>query len=199
EGNSATLSTPALTDWVIAFSDRIIAQRGVAAAPIIYCNRSFARDELDTRLANYDLWLAYLTNVDWSIAEPPPTTTYPKPTGVFNNWCFWQYNWTGSSGGISPLDLDVCHNEYKPLSSFLIPYPPIVLTISAVNGAGALQLAFTNATEGLFAVFATTNLNSPFSNWTMLGTATESSPGYYQFTDSQASNSPVKFYRVRAP
>src|SRR2546423_772639 len=74
-------------------------------------------------LVNYDLWLAYYTNVDVSTSAPPPSGSYPNPTGVFNNWCFWQYSSTGASGGISPLDLDVCHNEYKPLSSFITPMP----------------------------------------------------------------------------
>ena len=85
EGSAANLSKTGLTDWIIAFSDRIISQRGAAAAPIIYMNRSFARDEVDTRLANYDLWIAYYTNVDVSTSQPPPTVSYPDPTGVFNN------------------------------------------------------------------------------------------------------------------
>ena len=113
----------ALTDWIIAFSNEVIAQRGAGAAPIIYLGRSSANNAVDSRLANYDLWLAYPTNVDVSTSAPPPTASYPRPTGVFNNWSFWQYSWTGVSGGLDNLDLNVCHNEYKALSSFLIPTP----------------------------------------------------------------------------
>jgi len=40
EGNSLTLSRTGLTDWIIAFSNEIIAQRGAGAAPIIYLSRS---------------------------------------------------------------------------------------------------------------------------------------------------------------
>ena len=49
EGSAATLSTAGLTDWVIAFHDRIVEQRGAGAAPIVYVNRSFAKNELDSR------------------------------------------------------------------------------------------------------------------------------------------------------
>jgi len=53
--------------------------------------------------------------------DDPPAQGFARATGVFNNWSFWQYSDTGNSGGISPLDLDVCHSEYKPLSSYRIP------------------------------------------------------------------------------
>jgi GH25 family lysozyme M1 (1,4-beta-N-acetylmuramidase) len=198
EGSSANLSTTALTDWVIAFSNRIIAERGPGAAPIIYVNRSYAKSELDSRMANYDLWLAYPTNVDVSISEPPPTGTFPDATGVFNNWSFWQYSWTGSSGGISPLDLDVCHSEYKSLASFLIPYPAIVLS-SRLNGSGAFQFSFTNTPGRSFTALNTTNLSLPFSNWTVLGSIFESPAGYFQFTDTSMTNNSRRFYGVRSP
>src|SRR5882724_206686 len=58
------LSTAALTDWVIAFASEIVANRGPGAAPIIYCNQSYAVNELDTRVAAYDLWLAVYTALD---------------------------------------------------------------------------------------------------------------------------------------
>src|SRR5258706_8865445 len=66
EGSSANLSSAGLTDWISAFRDEIIAHRGKGAAPIIYMNRSFARDEVDSRLADYDLWLPYPPTVDFS-------------------------------------------------------------------------------------------------------------------------------------
>ena len=195
---AASLSKTALTDWVIAFSDRIIAQKGSNAAPIIYCTRSFARDEVDSRLANYDLWLAYLTNVDWSIADPPPTTAYPKPTGVFSNWCFWQYNWTGTAGGISPMDLDVCHSEYKSLESFIIPHPPLIISNPVLNN-GTFQFTFTNTPFRSLEVVASTHLSLMRSNWFTIGSLTEGPPGYFQFTGPATVNGAPTFYSVRAP
>jgi hypothetical protein len=39
----------------------------------------------------------------------------------------------------------------------------------------------------------------PFSYWTPLGGATELSPGQFEFTDRQATNSSLRFYCVRSP
>jgi hypothetical protein len=37
------------------------------------------------------------------------------------------------------------------------------------------------------------------SQWTALGGVMEISPGQFQFTDPQATNSPQRFYRAYAP
>ncbi len=116
----STLTTTELTDWVIAFANEIITNRGPGAAPIVYCFQSYANNELDSRLAGYDLWLRTITGIDPSTNEPP-SQGFTDPTGVFDNWSFWQYSSTGNSGGISPLDLNVCHSEFKSLDSYLIP------------------------------------------------------------------------------
>ena len=36
----------------------------------------------------------------------------------------------------------------------------------------------------------------PLSSWTVLGAPTEAPAGQYQFTDSQTTNNPQRFYRV---
>jgi GH25 family lysozyme M1 (1,4-beta-N-acetylmuramidase) len=131
QGSAANLGTTALTDWVIAFANEIIAQRGPNAAPIIYSQQYFVNVKLDSRLADYDLWLQTTgTGADPATADPP-AAGYPTATGVFNNWSFWQYTTSGSAGGISSLDLDVCHSEFKPIESFVIPVPgTLALSIS---------------------------------------------------------------------
>ena len=200
EGSSSTLSTTALTDWVIAFNNRMVEQRGNGAALIVYTSRSFAKSELDSRLAAYDLWLAYPTNVDVTVTDPPPTTSYPNPTGVFNNWAFWQYSWTGSSGGISPQDLDVCHSDYKPLTAYIIPSPsPIFVINSIVFAGGTVSLSFTNTPGTHFSVLAADDPSVPMNNWTVLGAATEGPAGSFQFTDQTAGGNSQRFYRVRSP
>jgi hypothetical protein len=98
---------------VIAFADEIVAKRGPSAAPIIYCDLNFANNEFDGRLADYGLWLR-------AIGADPNGELSPTATGVFTNWAFLQYSASGNSGGISPLDLDSCHNEYKALDAHLI-------------------------------------------------------------------------------
>lgn len=121
EGSAANLTTAELSAWTVAFCDRVKAVRGTNAAPIIYCNQGYANVELDSRLAGYDLWLRTVTTAPNFNTDNPPSQGYANPTGVFGNWSFWQYSASGSSGGISPLDLNVCHSEFKTLDSFLIP------------------------------------------------------------------------------
>ena len=136
QGSAANLTTAALTDWVIAFCDEIVAQRGPNALPIIYSNSYFVHDKLDSRLADYDLWLQAIGTAANPATDNPPGVGYPSASGVFNSWSFWQYTTAGSSGGISSLDLDVCHDDFKPLESFLIPVPgtlPLAISRIASN------------------------------------------------------------------
>lgn len=59
-------------------------------------------------------------------------------------------------------------------------------------------VGFTGAPRASFIALATTNLSLSLSNWTVLGTATEVSPGQFQFTDPTAPLAPQRFYRVRS-
>jgi T5SS/PEP-CTERM-associated repeat protein len=202
EFNAVTLSTTALTDWAIAFCNEIVARRGLSAAPIIYCDQSFANNEFDSRLADYDLWLRTVGTAANPAVDEPPGMGFADATGVFNNWSFWQYSASGNSGGISPLDLNVCHSEFKPLASFLITNvvpTAIELTGLSVSASGAFQLSFTNQAGATFTVLAATNLTLPLSNWTVLGAVAQPAPGQFQFSDLQATNHPQRFYRVRSP
>ncbi len=64
-------------------------------------------------------------------------------------------------------------------------------------GGGTFQLTFTNIPGTTFTVLATTNLALSVTNWASLGTATDSVPGQFQFTDSQATTNKLRFYRAR--
>ena len=79
-----------------------------------------------------------------------------------------------------------------------IDVPTNTLFGAQVLPSGAFQFGFSNTPNMNFDAWATTNLSLPLSNWTALGGVTEISPGQFQFTDSQATNSPQRFYRVRA-
>lgn len=81
--------------------------------------------------------------------------------------------------------------------AFTVPVPPIVLTNPVVLADGTFQFNFTNIPGLSFTVRGTTNLALPFTNWTLLGNATEISPGQFQFTN--ASGAPQQFYRVTTP
>jgi hypothetical protein len=77
--------------------------------------------------------------------------------------------------------------------------PPIVLGQATRLGNGAFQFAFTNTPGATFTVLASTNAGLPLASWNVLGSVTEISSGQYQFTDLQATNQPLCFYRVRSP
>jgi hypothetical protein len=79
------------------------------------------------------------------------------------------------------------------------PPPSPLLTSSTRLGSGAFQFNFTNATPISFRVLSSTNANTPRSNWIVLGSATVLSPGSYQFTDTQATNFPRRFYQIVSP
>jgi hypothetical protein len=77
--------------------------------------------------------------------------------------------------------------------------PPVVLANAAMTVAGAFQFDFTNAPGGGFTVWASSDPALSVTNWAILGSATEISPGQYQFADLQATNHPRRFYRVSSP
>jgi alpha-tubulin suppressor-like RCC1 family protein len=84
----------------------------------------------------------------------------------------------------------------------LVAAPPaceIALTGAQALTNAAYRFAFTNTPGAFFGVLAATNMALPLSAWTSLTGLTEVSPGQFQFTDSQATNSPQRYYRVRSP
>jgi hypothetical protein len=78
-----------------------------------------------------------------------------------------------------------------------VPTTPTLTSTKRLTN-GACQFCFTNSVGALFGVLATTNPTLPLSNWTALGGVTEVSPGQFQFTDPQATNTARRFYRLRS-
>ncbi|HLH54565.1 MAG TPA: CARDB domain-containing protein [Verrucomicrobiae bacterium] len=76
---------------------------------------------------------------------------------------------------------------------------PIQLQQATLLANGAVQFSFANTPGITFSVFSTTDLSLPLARWTLVGNATETSPGQFQFTDSQTAGSLTRFYRVRSP
>jgi autotransporter-associated beta strand protein len=66
-------------------------------------------------------------------------------------------------------------------------------TLTSHGVAGPFGFTFTNTPGASFTVLATTNIALPLNQWSNLGTATEVSPGNYQFSDPNATNS-SQFY-----
>jgi len=74
--------------------------------------------------------------------------------------------------------------------------PRIVHTSKPAQGP--FHLAFAGAPQGTFTVIASTNVGLADTNWTELGTPTQTMYGLYEMTDS-TTNLPQRFYRVRSP
>ena len=79
------------------------------------------------------------------------------------------------------------------------PTTAVALTNYARLANGAFQFGFTNTPGATFSAWATTNPALALSNWAFLGSITQASPGMYQFTDTQATNTSRRFYPVPSP
>jgi uncharacterized delta-60 repeat protein len=76
---------------------------------------------------------------------------------------------------------------------------PPVISSGSVLVNGAFQLTFTNTNNIAFSVLATTDLNQPASNWTVLGSSTNIGGGLHGFTDTDAANNANRYYLLRFP
>ena len=81
--------------------------------------------------------------------------------------------------------------------AFSVPVAPIHLTNPSILPGGTFAFSFTNVSGVGFTAYVTTNVYSPPTNWTRLGSVTEISPGQYQFSDSAGGLK--RFYRVSSP
>jgi hypothetical protein len=80
-------------------------------------------------------------------------------------------------------------------SANLSTTPPTLLTPTILPN-GNFQFTFTNSPAASFTVLSSSELTLPVSNWTVLGPATETSLGHYQFADTTGD---TRFYHVRSP
>jgi hypothetical protein len=83
--------------------------------------------------------------------------------------------------------------------SFTLPVAPIVLSHPTLLPGNILQFGFTNTPGMSFTAFGATNTSMRMADWMQLGPVQETSPGQYQFTDSQETTNEAFFYRVVSP
>ncbi len=79
------------------------------------------------------------------------------------------------------------------------PGETAVITNVEILEDGSLQLDFTAPAGGTYPVRANTDLDVPVSTWTEVGTASETSPGQFQFIDMDAPDHARRFYVVETP
>ena len=75
--------------------------------------------------------------------------------------------------------------------------PPLITSLRLADGA--VELDFTGTPGASYVALGATNVTLSLSNWAILGTPVETSPGQFHFTDPQASLHPQCFYRILSP
>jgi len=73
------------------------------------------------------------------------------------------------------------------------PVPATNLTIQVV-GPGSVNLSGWGAANRSYAVYASTNVGLPMTNWWLLGSSVSDGSGLIEFLDPQATND-QRFYR----
>lgn len=94
------LSRTETTDVALAFLREV--ERLTGREPAIYCSASTARDDYDSRLAPYSLWVA-----QYGAREP-------EENGIWSTWAGWQYSERSRVDGIEGnVDLDLFTAEMR--------------------------------------------------------------------------------------
>ncbi|MDB6112129.1 MAG: C-type lectin domain protein [Pedosphaera sp.] len=138
---------------------------------------------------------------NWEVGEPNNLTA--TVSGVAHNQDRVAYFHSGNGRAATWSDefnlTGASLNQWT--MSYVIEFsgtPPILANPRSLPD-GSFQFTFTNRPGAFFEVLTTTNLALPLTNWTLSGSATEVSPGQFQFTDMPPTNSLPRFYRVRTP
>jgi hypothetical protein len=76
-----------------------------------------------------------------------------------------------------------------------LPAAPQFYNVPASLTAAGFVLAIAGSSNAIYSLWVSSNL----LNWIKIGTATEASPGRYQFVDATMTNWPQRFYRASAP
>jgi hypothetical protein len=97
------------------------------------------------------------------------------------------------AGGFNTTDTGPSTELFDPASAVAAPF---LLSPPALLPSGLFQFTFRNTPGISFTVLTTANPAVPVKNWTPTNSATEISPGHYQFTDG-TTKSP-RFYTVRS-
>jgi alpha-tubulin suppressor-like RCC1 family protein len=109
--------------------------------------------------------------------------------------------WGWGANDHGQLGNSTTNDAYSPTPVLwpVVPASEITLNGSRKQADGSFLLSFTNNPGARFIILAASDLSLPFSNWMVLGSATEVASGQFQFTDTQATNWGQRYYRVRSP
>ena len=166
--------------------------------------------DLSTTFVPYDLFRFSGPGVR-TFSTTAPSVYFSVDNGVTN---LRNFNPVQSSGDLTDWALsgaaDCCDYQIgsakKPVLSFadmtaldVIGYKLNYSTpkLAGVKSGTNFVLSFTNTPGSTYTLLATTNLALTISNWPTLGTITDSVPGQFQITDTQAATNKLRYYRAR--
>jgi hypothetical protein len=101
------------------------------------------------------------------------------------------FNFTANNGFSGSTPAQVTANINLPLAPQLTNY----FWMTGTNGSSSFVLNFGGSSNATYSVWSSTNL----TQWQLMGTSAEPSPGQYEFFDMTATNWPERFYRISAP
>ncbi|MBV6500939.1 MAG: hypothetical protein CJBNEKGG_03430 [Prosthecobacter sp.] len=99
---TSSLSSAALTDWILAFCREVQRQTGVK--PIVYMNRNFATNEVDSRVSEFPLWVA-----DYGPNDGRFMLSRSPAAGVWPSWSLWQFTSRATLTGNGSTYIDRNH------------------------------------------------------------------------------------------
>jgi GH25 family lysozyme M1 (1,4-beta-N-acetylmuramidase) len=107
---TSSMTSAALTTWVQDWMTSVKSQTGIT--PVLYTAASIAA-YMGSAVNVYPLW----------IADPDGSSTAPPTSiGVWTNWTFKQYSWTGTVNGIATgtsVDLNVFNGDMNAFDAFI--------------------------------------------------------------------------------
>jgi len=129
---------------------------------------------------------AAITAPDTSLSDPLGRVIFAPATDA-SGWPHATFTFIANDGEAdsSPATLTVN----------IIPAPVIEVSSLSVGSNGGFSLSFSADTNATYRVWASTNLTT----WSVLGSAIQSPPGVFNFTDAAATNWPLRFYLVTCP
>jgi DNA-binding beta-propeller fold protein YncE len=127
---------------------------------------------------------------------PYKQATWLTITGVTNGVV--SFSFTANTTGSPRTAYILLFDQNVPVTQGVIGTPPKLGGVQWL-GNGALKFVFTDNPNASFTILSSTNLSLPLSNWTVVGTATNTAGDQFQFTSQPATNNTQLFYTVRSP
>ncbi len=86
-----------------------------------------------------------------------------------------------------------------PINQAAAVFPPLIMN-AGMPSNGVFQFGFSNGTPGAsYSVLFSTNLTTPLTNWTVIGTVPQVGPNLWQFSGYPKASNPTSFYVIRSP